>query len=102
MRKNKHIGSSFDDFLESEGILASSKIEAIKRVISFLLQQKINDGLMTKTKMAEALETSRSGLSRILDPENTSITLATLIKAAHLTGKNIRITFEDDSSRHIQ
>ncbi|MFO1257105.1 MAG: Fis family transcriptional regulator [Gammaproteobacteria bacterium] len=101
MRKNKHIGSEFDDFLESEGILATAKVEAIKRVISFLLQQKIDDGLMTKTQMAEALETSRSGLSRILDPENTSMTLTTLVKAAHLAGKNIRITFEDDASRHI-
>ena len=92
MRKNKHIGSRVDDFLQSEGMLGSSKVEAIKRVIAFLLQQKIDNGSMTKSEMADALETSRSGLNRILDPENTSITLNTLAKAADLTGKKINIT----------
>jgi hypothetical protein len=46
--------------------------------------------------MALELGTSRSGLERILDPENTSITLNTLAKAAELTGKKIHISIQDD------
>tara|TARA_R110002110_G_C13469307_1_gene719846 strand:- start:14239 stop:14523 length:285 start_codon:yes stop_codon:yes gene_type:complete len=91
--KNKHVGSSFDDFLE-EDLLTTTKIEAVKRIIAYLLQQKIDSKFMTKTAMAEALETSRSGLDRILDPENTSVTLHTLNKAAELTGKKIHITLQ--------
>ncbi len=92
--KNKHIGSTFDNFLEEEDLLATTEVEAIKRVIAYLLQQQIDSKLMTKTAMAEVLQTSRSGLDRILDPENTSVTLHTLAKAAELTGKKIHITLQ--------
>jgi hypothetical protein len=37
---NKHIGSSFDDFLEEEGILAEANAVAIKRVVAWQIQQK--------------------------------------------------------------
>lgn len=92
--KNKHIGSSCNDFLEEENLLASTEIEAIKRVIAYLLQQQIDNKIMTKTDMAQILGTNRSGLDRLLDPENTSVTLHTLAKAAELTGKKIHITLQ--------
>jgi antitoxin HicB len=85
---NPHVGSSFDDFLEEENLLASAQISAIKRVIAYLLQQKIDNHEITKTALAERLGTSRAALDRILDPENTSITLANLAKAADYTGKS--------------
>jgi hypothetical protein len=91
---NKHIGSNFDDFLEEEGLLTTSEIEAIKRIIAYLLQQKIDAHIITKTALAHELGTSRSGLERILDPDNTSITLHTLAKAAELTGKKIHISIK--------
>ncbi|MBI2792321.1 MAG: XRE family transcriptional regulator [Gammaproteobacteria bacterium] len=94
VNKNKHLGTSFDDFLEEEGLLASSEIEAIKRIIAYLLQEKIDNNDMTKSAMAEMLGTSRSGLERILDPDNTSITLHTLAKAIELTGKKIHISIQ--------
>jgi antitoxin HicB len=94
VRKSKHIGSSLDDFLEEENLLVSSEVEAVKRVVSYLLQQQIDNCVITKTAMAEMLGTSRSGLDRILDPYNTSITLHTLAKAAELTGKKIHITLQ--------
>ncbi|WP_137168959.1 hypothetical protein [Marinomonas sp. FW-1] len=37
---NKHIGSSFDEFLEEEGILAETNAVAIKRVVAWQIQQK--------------------------------------------------------------
>lgn len=92
--KNKYIGSNFDDFLEEENLLSITEIEAIKKVIAYLLQQKIDNKDMTKTAMAQILGTSRAGLDRLLDPENTSVTLHTLAKAAELTGKKIHITLQ--------
>lgn len=39
MKKNKHIGSSFDDFLREEKILKEVQETALKRVIAYLLQK---------------------------------------------------------------
>ncbi len=32
MKKNKHIGSGFDEFLREEGLLAETEAAAVKRV----------------------------------------------------------------------
>lgn len=93
-KKNEHVGSNFDDFLKEEDLLGTSEIEAVKRIIAYLLRQKIDSRVITKTALAHELGTSRSGLERILDPENTSITLHTLSKAAELTGKKIHISIQ--------
>lgn len=101
-KKNKHIGSNFDDFLEDEGLLETSEFEAVKRVIAYLLLEKIEMHDITKTALAHELGTSRSGLERILDPDNTSITLNTLAKAARLTGKKIHISIQDQPRQSKQ
>ena len=46
---------------------------------------------MSKTKLAEKLHTSRSQLDRLLDLENTSITLESLEQVAHAVGKRLRV-----------
>jgi antitoxin HicB len=46
---------------------------------------------MTKTVVAKAMSTSRATVDRLLDPENTSVTLNTLSRAAKTLGKRIRI-----------
>jgi len=48
---------------------------------------------LSKAAMARQMKTSRSALERLLDPQNTSITLQTLEKAAHVIGKRLRIEF---------
>ena len=88
---NKHIGSSFDDFLEEEGILAETNVVAIKRVVAWQIQQKIEHEHLSKTKMAKLMKTSRSGLDRLLDPNNTSVTLHTLDNAARALGKKLKL-----------
>jgi antitoxin HicB len=88
---NPHIGSSFDDFLAEESLLAEANEVAIKRVIAWQLQQEIERKNLTKTSVAEAMGTSRAAVDRLLDPTNTSVTLNTLSKAANLLGKRIKI-----------
>uniref|UniRef100_UPI004057A7A0 XRE family transcriptional regulator n=1 Tax=Candidatus Electrothrix sp. TaxID=2170559 RepID=UPI004057A7A0 len=92
---NKHIGSSFDDFLEEEGLLAETETEAvaIKRVIAYQVNQTMKAQKLSKVAMAQKMNTSRSALDRLLDPKNTSITLQTLERAAHAVGKRLRIEF---------
>jgi antitoxin HicB len=88
---NPHLGSSFDDFLDEENLLVEANEIAIKRVIAWQLQQEIESKHMTKTDVAKAMGTSRAAVDRLLDPNNTSVTLNTLSKAARILGKKIEI-----------
>ena len=88
---NKYIGSDFDDFLREEGILAEVEAVAIKRVIAFQIQQEVERCQLTKSDMAAKMKTSRALLNRLLDPNNVSVTLQTLERAALAIGKKLRI-----------
>jgi predicted XRE-type DNA-binding protein len=89
--KNNFIGGSFDDFLVEEGIAEEVEAGAIKKIISYQLRQAIESEQLTKTALAKRLETSRAAIDRLLDPENESITLLTLKKAATVLGKKLRL-----------
>ena len=88
---SKHIGNDFDDFLESEGILADVESVAWKRVITFQIEQLMEEQQLSKTIMAERMQTSRAAIDRLLDSNNRSATLQTLEKAAIVLGKRLRI-----------
>lgn len=89
----KPIGSNFDDFLEEEGILAEVEANAIKRVIAFQLADLMQKENISKTAMAKRMKTSRSSVDRLLDPQNKSVTLQTLERAALVLGKRLEIKF---------
>jgi DNA-binding Xre family transcriptional regulator len=92
--KNKHIGSDFDDFLKEENILEETQAAAIKRVIAFRIQQIMRNKRITKTDMTQRMHIkSRTQLDRLLDPDNVSVTLFTLEKAANALGKKLKIQF---------
>jgi plasmid maintenance system antidote protein VapI len=46
---------------------------------------------ITKARMAELMRTSRAQVDRLLDPENGSATLETLIRAARIVGRELRM-----------
>ena len=91
MNQNPSIGSSFDDFLREEGGLESTQTSAIKRVLAFQLKEAMTSQGLSKNKMAKVMNTSRSQLDRILDPECSSVQLDTLIRAAKACGRELRI-----------
>ena len=84
-----YVGSSFDYFLEEEGITEEVKNEAIKRIISYNLLEEMHKQNINKTEMAKKMSTSRAALDRLLNPYNDSVTLATLTKAANVLGKKL-------------
>lgn len=88
---HKNIGSDFDDFLSEENLKDEVEAIAIKRVITFQLQQEMKKKHITKTNMAKKMHTSRSAVDRLFDPENDSLTLVTLNKAAHALGKKLKV-----------
>ncbi len=91
-KSNPHIGSDFDQFLEEEGILQEVEIVAAKRVIAWQIAEIMKKEQISKTAMAAMMGTSRAVLDRLLDPENTGVTLKTLGKAATVLGKKINIS----------
>jgi DNA-binding phage protein len=90
---NEYIGSDFDDFLSEEGILQEVDAAAIKKVVACLVKQGMDEAQITKVEMARRMGTSRVQLDRLLNPDNPSVTLATLVKAANAVGKKISISF---------
>jgi antitoxin HicB len=86
-----HIGSSFDDFLKENGIYEEVTARAIKRVIVRQLGALMQDEGLTKAALAKRMRTSRAQLDRLLDPENESVTLGTLTRAAHAVGRQLRM-----------
>lgn len=90
---NKHIGTTFDDFLEKEGLLAEVEANAIKRVIAFQLADLMQKENLSKSAMAKRMKTSRSSIDRLLNPQNESVTLQTLERAALALGKKLEIKF---------
>jgi antitoxin HicB len=93
--KFDHTGSSFDSFLEEEGILEEVESAAIKRVIAWQLSEAMRAGKISKKTMAERMGTSRSQLDRLLDPENPAVHLQTIAKAARALGKRLRMEMVD-------
>jgi hypothetical protein len=89
--KNKHLGSDFDDFLQDEGLLAEAEATAIKRVLAFQIQKEMDERKLTKSALAKLMNTSRSSLDRLLDPNNPSVTLVTMESAAIALGKKLKI-----------
>jgi antitoxin HicB len=86
----KHLGSNFDDFLKEQEI-DSANIIAIKRVIAYQIAEEMKKKKLSKTQMASRMKTSRAALERLLDPENASITLITLERAASALGKKLKV-----------
>ena len=91
MKKKGRIGSSFDDFLKEDGLYEEVTARAIKRVIARQLDAQMRRHGLTKSAMARLMRTSRAQLDRLLDPENESVTLGTLARAAHAVGRTLRM-----------
>lgn len=95
MSVNKYIGSTFDDFLEEENLFSETSAEALKRVIAWQIQNYLESNHINKSTFAKKMHTSRSQLDRLLDPENTNISLKTLVNTANAMGKHVEIRITD-------
>ena len=85
------IEKTFDDFLEEQGLLAEAEDVAIKRVLAWQIAEGMKAQGITKTAMASAMKTDRRQLDRLLDPENKSVTLSTLRRAATALGRKLYV-----------
>lgn len=95
-KSNPRTGSNFDDFLKEEGLFDEVTAKALKRAISEQLREGMAANHITKVAMAARMETSRTQVDRLLDPDNLKIQFDSLIKAATAIGKHVEIRLVDD------
>ncbi len=90
-KKNPRTGSTLESLLREDGIYEDAKNHAIKSVIAYKLKEAMKAQNLSKARMAERMETSRSQLDRLLDPDNESVTLETLKRAASAVGMRLEL-----------
>lgn len=91
LKANPQIGSDFDKFLRKEGIYEEVEAAALKKVIAAALERQMKRRRITVSKLASELGTSRAAIDRILDKDNTSITLNTISRTASALGCRVRL-----------
>ena len=89
--KNPHIGSTFESWLEEHGFREEVTTSAIKSVIARQFAAAMQAQGLSKSAMAARMHTSRTQLDRLLDPDNGSVTLETLQRAAKVVGRELRL-----------
>ena len=85
------VGPSFDEFLKEEGIYEEVNAIVVKRLIASDLARAMREQGISKVEMAKRLETSRSQLDQLLDPDKEGVTMPTLIRAAKAVGRNLHV-----------
>jgi predicted XRE-type DNA-binding protein len=88
----QHLGSSLDDFLAEEGLLAEAEAVAAKRALVYQITHLMAQQQLSKAEMARRMHTSRAAVDRLLDVESESATLVTLEKAALALGRRLQIS----------
>jgi hypothetical protein len=94
-RDNPHRGSTFESFLKEEDLFADVMVAVTKRMLVWRLTELMKKQRVTKSAMARCMRTSRAALDRLLDADNTSVTLQTMGRAAAVLGKELSITLKD-------
>lgn len=87
----KHIGSSLGSFLDEMRIREETELLAIKKTVSLQLRQAMKRRSVSQSQLAKEMRTSRTVISRMLDPRDTGVTLATLTRASQVLGLRVDI-----------
>ena len=90
-KKNPHLGSSFESWLDQEGIREEVTATAIKAMVAHQLAAEMTRKKISKQRMAELMKTSRAQVDRLLDPDNGSATIESLQRAARVVGRDLRL-----------
>lgn len=82
----KHTGSTLNSFFEELGEREDVELLAQKKLLASRIERAMERSNMTQSELARAMRTSRTVVHRLLDPRDTSVTLATLAKASKALG----------------
>jgi antitoxin HicB len=87
----KHIGSSLNSFLEEMKIREETELVALKKTLTLRLRQAMKRASFSQSRLAKEMRTSRTVINRMLDPNDTGVTLATLTRASQVLGLRVEI-----------
>lgn len=90
-KPNPHIGSSLDEFLDEYGLLEQTRALAIKEVIAWQLRRAMKTKMISKSRMAKLMGTSRTQIEHLLNPSDGNVTLTSLSRAAAVVGRRLSI-----------
>jgi len=90
LRSTKNL-SSLEDFLKGEGKLEEFEAVAIKEELAWQIMEAMKAEKLSRKRLAERMNTSRSQISRLLDPKDGNVTLTTLQRAARIVGRTLRL-----------
>ena len=79
-------GETFDEFLDKDGLFGRDLDAAVKQIIADQIKLAMDKQRLSKSKMAARIKTNPRQLDQLLDPNNQSVTLATLRRAASAVG----------------
>jgi DNA-binding Xre family transcriptional regulator len=95
MKNSQEVGS-VEVVQKGEQVLWSGSFaSSVKRMIAYQVEREMARQSLTRARMAEMMGTSRAALNRLLDPDNDSVTLQTMEKAAQVLGKRLQIFLND-------
>ena len=92
--KNKHLGSTLTSFLDEEGIREEVDLRTQKKIIADQIRAKMERDHMTRTELAARMNTSRTVVNRLLDPNDTRFTFGTLAKASQALDLQLLVSLE--------
>jgi antitoxin HicB len=64
---------------------------AVKRELACQIAEAMKTQNLSRKRLAERMKTSRSQISRLLDPNDGNVTLTTLQRAAKIVGRRLRV-----------
>ena len=83
--------TTLDDLLDAEGTREAFQAIAIKEVLAWQISEAMKAQKLSRKGLAERMGTSRSQVSRLLDPKDGNVTLLTLQRAAEMIGRKVRL-----------
>ena len=89
--KASPLGAPFDAFLREHDLYEEATLAATKRVLAEQIRQAMDQQQLSKSEMARRMQTSRAAIERLIAPENESVTLQTLDKAARAIGRRLAV-----------
>lgn len=83
--------TTLNEVLAEQGTLEAFQAVAIKEVLAWQIAEAMKEQHITQRALAAKMGTSRSQVSRLLNPKEGNVTLETLQRAAHEVGRRLRI-----------
>lgn len=87
----KHIGSSLDDFLKQENLLAECEAVAHQRVVTWQIEQEMKRRRITRAKLASRMKTSSQALNGLFSGNDATVSLQLLEQAALALGRKLKV-----------